>query len=251
MCAVAIRAVVSDSPGPRASKLVLCSELSRRQTLSRETAPHKAGMSLLRSLALLVISVSQVPSAAAQCGGFRQVPCVDGSGNEFCTYVPPANQGDRSAPNGAGLCVACGQGGRPPCLDQPVCNERFTLGDNGNGPACVFCGGNCPPTEDPGASPWLCGRRARARGFVQRQVVAGQRQERATLTVTCTAFTVSTHAHMQCRHLVAKDATTALRARTVLACVRSAFQNLACCSPHLTSLRSRAYCLTACVRHLC
>ena len=80
-----------------------------------------------------------------ECGGLREPPCIDAQGNPFCTYVPPANEGGRSAPNGNNVCVACGQMGRTPCLDEPVCNPGFFLGENASGaPACLFCGQNCP-----------------------------------------------------------------------------------------------------------
>ena len=66
--------------------------------------------------------------------------------------MPPANQGGRSAPNGNGVCVACGQQGRTPCDEEPVCNPGFTLGVNGSGDdACLFCGTNCPGSEGCGA----------------------------------------------------------------------------------------------------
>ena len=100
-------------------------------------------LSYTASFALLACLAS--PVAAQGCGGLRQPPCVDEDGNPFCTYVPPPDQGGRSAPNGNNVCVACGQMGRTPCLDEPVCNPGFTLGTSSAGfPACVSCGGPCP-----------------------------------------------------------------------------------------------------------
>ena len=53
------------------------------------------------------------------CGAFRQVPCIDDEGNEFCTVEHTLSSAARSGPNGAGLCVPCGFSGRPTCPSAP------------------------------------------------------------------------------------------------------------------------------------
>ena len=64
------------------------------------------------------------PTVAQGCGGMRQMPCVDADGNPFCTFEP-------AGINGNGVCVTCGNNGRPLCLSAPL-----SCGNNGR-PLCL------------------------------------------------------------------------------------------------------------------
>ena len=65
-------------------------------------------MALIQLLLLAVALLA--PAAAQDCGGLRDPPCVDGDGNPFCTVT------ERAGVNGNGVCVPCGNNGRPVCL---------------------------------------------------------------------------------------------------------------------------------------
>ena len=78
----------------------------------------------------LLLALLTAPALTQECGGLRQPPCVNPDGSIFCTFVPSG--GGRSAPNGANLCVECGNSGRPQCLSapcHPACGRpcRFIL----------------------------------------------------------------------------------------------------------------------------
>ena len=45
----------------------------------------------------------------AECGGLRDLACVDDAGMPFCNFSP-------AGVNGNGRCVPCGNNGRPVCL---------------------------------------------------------------------------------------------------------------------------------------
>ena len=69
-------------------------------------------MPFLAQLLLAAIALFH-PTVAQDCGGMRQMPCVDADGNPFCTFEP-------AGLNGRGVCVTCGNNGRPVCLSAPL-----------------------------------------------------------------------------------------------------------------------------------
>lgn len=75
-------------------------------------------MAALATQALLVLAALAAP-AFAQCGEFREPPCIDAMGNEFCTIVHN-EAGGRSGPNGNGLCTPCGFSGKTVCNSVPL-----------------------------------------------------------------------------------------------------------------------------------
>ena len=70
----------------------------------------------------------------AECGGLRDLPCIDENGLEVC-FVPNNVGSGRSGPNGNGVCTPCGNNGRtvcnsaisPPLAFDILCTELAAL----------------------------------------------------------------------------------------------------------------------------